>query len=113
MKVGLEQLGQGAGIPGSVGGDNFWSPKNIQEVIKGIGGLLEQYKLLKAGGIGVNPDQGVLSSPGQPGITMVQVTSFGKQLLDNLISQGYGDKTPLNVLEGFNVTIKQLKGMIP
>jgi len=51
--------------------------------------------------------------PASDGITMPQVTSFAKQLCDQLSGQGYADKTVLEVLSSLPYTIKQIRERIP
>jgi len=46
------------------------------------------------------------------GISKEQLFSFGKQLLDNLIKQGYGNKTVSQTIGDIPLTIKQIRGMM-
>lgn len=124
--VTLDELGKlkgGAGkVPGG-GGGGLWTPENINNIVKNVRGLLQEYNAIRTGAAVPRPDQGEVyqggpgpgqqvTAPGQ-GVTMPQLYAFAKQVLTNLEAQGYADKTPFEVLQRFNVTIRQLKGMIP
>ena len=119
--VNIDQLGavKPSGIL-SAGGDNFWTPQNINMIIKGVGELLSQYQKLKGGGgnndVMDSSRENVARVPLQaaaPVITMQQVLGIGKQFCENLEAQGYGDKTILQVIEQVPLTIKQIKGLLP
>lgn len=121
----LEELAKLKGGAAKVagGGGGFWTPENINTIVKNVRGLLQDYNAMRGGGAVARADQGELTqgppgpgqqltAPGQ-GVTMPQLYSFAKQVLTNLETQGYADKTPFEVLQAFTLTIRQLKGMIP
>ena len=118
--VNIDQLGavKPAVLPSA--GNDFWTPQNINMIIKGVGELLAQYTKLKGGGgnndVMDSSRENVARAPLQaatPVITMQQVLGIGKQFCVNLEAQGYGDNTILQVLEKLPFTIKQIKELIP
>lgn len=124
-EVNMAQLAQTkAAVTGApVAGSNFWNPENINKIITGIRELMAEYQKLR-GIMPVQPSNGDqrvhdipqtsdMQRPQQQGISMQQVTAFAKQFCDQLDAQGYGDKRPIDVLNAFPYTIKQIRGMIP
>jgi hypothetical protein len=89
-----------------------WTPERINDIINGIGKLMQQYYQLKGGGSAgaVDPQKTVIQQGN--GITMPQVKSFAQQFLDNIIAQGNGDKKVIQVLQEFEPTIKQLRSLL-
>lgn len=119
--VTLAELSKGkAGVSPSGG---LWTPGSIKEIITAITDLLKQAKLLQGNSGG---DQSVMSSrpdvlgPGaqpaqaqQTAITMPQLLSLGKQLCDQLMTQGFADSTIIEVLQKTPYTIKQIRELLP
>ncbi len=129
-QVGIEQIGQatkgmvGFGQPAQQAG-GFWTPQNITQIITGIKDLMTEYNRMR--GLMGGDEQQVMDNGAQPigdmqpparsqpqpdAITMNQVKDFAQRLIGELERQGYGDKTVLQVLEGFPFTISQIKGMV-
>lgn len=104
------------------GGGGFWTPENINAIVKNVRGLLQEYNAMRGGAAIPRADEELAQGPPGPGqqltaqgqgVTMPQLYGFAKQVLTNLEGQGYADKTPFEVLQAFTLTIRQLKGMIP
>ena len=84
--------------------------KTFKDIIEGIRAMIKEAKELQ--NPNQNPDM-VNPNAVQPiGITQEQVFKFGRQFLDNLIKQGYGDKTASEVLAEIPFTVKQLRGFL-
>lgn len=126
--VTIDELAKLKGLAGKTpggggGGGGFWTPQNVNEVIQGIRDLIREAYAMRQGGAPPGPGQAdsfndppgtakQLAGPVQ-GVTMGQLYSFAKQVCANLEGQGHGDKTPFEVLQVFDLTIRQLREMIP
>ena len=84
--------------------------KQVKDIIEGIRVMIKEAKDLQ------NPNQNpnmINPNAVQPvGITQEQLFKFGRQFLDNLIKQGYGDKTTTEVLAEIPFTVKQIRGFL-
>ena len=95
----------------SEGGIDLVSGINtFKEIIEGIRAMIKEAKELQ------NPNQSpdmVNPNAVQPvGITQEKLFTFARQFLDNLIKQGYADKTASEVLAEIPFTVKQLRGFL-
>lgn len=114
-------------------GGNLWTPDRINEIVSNIRGLVKEAMAMRQGlvGLGIGQVQAEAQAPGPndpradslgqgqqlvgpgQGVTMPQLGVMVKGILTNLEAQGYGDKTPFEVLQSVTLTIRQIKGMIP
>ena len=120
MRVRLDELTQGTqevisgGVSGKAGGDDWL--KQINEVVKNVTELVNQYNAMRGGQSGIPPlTMGAGTQPPavapQPAIPPA-VTNFIRQFLDNLIQQGHSDKPIGEVITELPITVAQIKTMI-
>jgi len=85
----------------------------IKEVVDGVRLMIKEAKELQPSvstpsAIPVNT---ALTSPAS-GLTITQLMTFGKQFLDNMIAQGYGDLTVSEAIDKVPFTLKQIRGLL-
>tara|TARA_Y100000310_G_C20667579_1_gene808462 strand:+ start:1681 stop:2037 length:357 start_codon:yes stop_codon:yes gene_type:complete len=86
--------------------------KRFKEILDGIKLLMAEAKSLQKPAQTEDVLQDRPTPPANSGLTKEQLASFISQFADNLIKQGYGDKTIIEVLKEVPLTIKQLKGLL-
>lgn len=115
MKIGLEsitpdprQLVSGTANAGLFSAGGIVQFKGI---IDNIRSLIAEAKELQ-NPTAKNPSASDTSANPAAGLTKDQLMKVVKQFLDNLIKQGYGDKTVSKTLEDIPLTIKQIRSLI-
>ncbi len=103
----VASLGTG-GLPNA----GVFSPAGIKQINLIITNIREMVKEAK----GMNqPAEKTENEPRQlptSGVTKEQLFDFGKQFLDGLIKQGYGDKTLAETISDIPYTVKQIRGAL-
>ena len=105
--------GIGTGLPNA----GVFSPAGIKQINLVLTNIREMVK--EAKGLQTAPAEKEVAEPENEakqltsgGVTKEQLFGFGKQFLDNLIKQGYGDKTLAETISDIPLTVKQLRGLL-
>ena len=83
--------------------------KKAKDIIDGIRLMIQEAKDMQPKNDNIT---NIPATTSPDTITKAQLIDFGKQFLDNLIKQGYGDKTIAEALADIPFTIKQINSYI-
>lgn len=91
--------------------------KQIKDVIEGIRLMVSEAKNLQSPPplqAGATGQETVVQSPLQAGsgVSKEQLFTFARQFLDNMIKQGYGNKSISQAVDSIPFTISQIRGFL-
>ena len=117
-KIGLADITPNAvkieGLSPASANTGFFSPsgiKQFKDIIDSIRAMVKEAKELQ--NPNSLPSDAVDKHFTPPsGITKEQIYGIGRSFLDNLIKQGYGEKTIVQTLGDIPLTIKQIRGLL-
>ncbi len=105
-----------SGLSANLPNTGVFSPSGIKQINLIITNIREMVKEAKEINNPVEKvsarDNDSMINAETKGLTKQQLFDFAKQFLDNLIKQGYGDKTPAETISDIPLSIKQLRGLL-